>query len=172
PAAVSSAKSASMVRPGSSAVHLSATPYPAPSVRRSSDASDSSGPSLPVRTVTVTGEPPATLIVSVRLSRFRHESPTWYRSPSSFSRYRSVTSGPRLVKPHATRSLWPTTTPGTPANVVPATSNGQSLPTVRQCRPIWYHTDGTAGPRCGSSASSGLPVTEREPATTQEFEPM
>ena len=35
------------------------------------------------------------------------------------------------------------TTPGSPENVKPATSNGHSLPTVVQCRPIWYQMPGT-----------------------------
>ena len=38
-----------------------------------------------------------------------------------------MTSGPRLVKPQAMSALWPITTPGTPENVKPATSNGHSL---------------------------------------------
>ena len=33
--------------------------------------------------------------------------------------------------------------------------------TVRQCRPIWYQMPGMPVPRCGSLASSGLPVVVR-----------
>lgn len=28
----------------------------------------------------------------------------------------------------------------------------------RQCSPIWYQSEGSCGARCGSLASSGLPV--------------
>ncbi len=76
------------------------------------------------------------------------------------------------MSPHAIRSLCPITTPGIPEKPKPATSNGQSLPTTRQCRPTWYHSEGIWGARCGSLASIGLPVVVWEPATTQEFEPM
>ena len=68
--------------------------------------------------------------------------------------------------------LWPMTTPGSPEKVKPVTSYGQEAPTVRQCRPIWYHSDGIWGARCGSFASSGLPVVVYFPETTQELEPM
>ncbi len=83
-----------------------------------------------------------------------------------------MTSAPRLVKPQATSLLWPITTPGMPAKVKPETSNWQAGEAVRQCRPIWYQTEGRPGPRCGSLASSGLPVVVWFPATTQELEPM
>src|SRR6476469_391516 len=68
--------------------------------------------------------------------------------------------------------LWPMTTTGSPEKEEPATSKGQSLPTLRQCRPVWYQMPGTPGARCGSLASSGLPVLEREGPTTQELDPM
>src|SRR6266508_6076530 len=178
--------SASAVRPGSSAVQRSATAYPdrfdegvstgspeGPTGGRSlisrspMDASDSSGPSRVPPTVTVTGFPPATLMVSVRTSSGSHSPSTSYRSPSTRSRYRSVTSGPRLVKPHAMRSLWPITTPGTPENVNPARFSPHP-----QCSPIWNQIPGMVGARCGSLASNGLPVVVRDPAMTHEFEPM
>src|SRR5690242_10836206 len=73
--------------------------------------------------------------------------------------------------PQAIRWVCPMITPGTPENVKPATSNGQAADSVRQCRPIWYQMPGMPGARCGSLASSGLPVVVSEPATTQEFEP-
>ncbi len=82
-----------------------------------------------------------------------------------------MTSGPRLVNPHAMSALWPMTTPGRPENVNPETSNGQSGPTVRQCRPIWYQIPGMVTPRCGSLASRGFPVVVCSPETTQELEP-
>src|SRR5947209_6256860 len=73
--------------------------------------------------------------------------------------------------PHAIRLVWPMTTPGTPAKVKPATSNGQAGDSVWQCRPIWYQMPGRLGARCGSLASNGLPVEVRLPDTTQELEP-
>src|SRR4051794_1999005 len=69
------------------------------------------------------------------------------------------------------RWVWPMITPGTPANVKPAMSNGQADDRDRQCRPIWYQIPGTLGARCGSLASSGLPVAVSAPETTHEFEP-
>ena len=64
------------------------------------------------------------------------------------------------------------TTPGRPEKEKPETSNGHWALTVRQCSPIWYQMPGMPVPRCGSLASSGLPVLVRLPATTQELEPM
>src|SRR5262245_28311766 len=63
-------------------------------------------------------------------------------------------------------------TPGTPEKVNPVTSNGQALPGSMQCSPAWYQTDGMDGDRCGSLASSGLPVEVLTPDTTQELDPM
>lgn len=68
--------------------------------------------------------------------------------------------------------MWPITTPGIPENVKPVTSYGQAALSVRQCRPIWYQSEGNCGARCGSLASSGLPVVVYWPEITQEFEPM
>ena len=82
-----------------------------------------------------------------------------------------MTSGPRLVIPQAMRWVWPMITPGTPANVKPAMSNGQAAESDRQCRPIWYQMPGRLGARCGSLASSGLPVAVSAPETTHEFDP-
>src|SRR3954468_3630118 len=73
--------------------------------------------------------------------------------------------------PQAIRFVWPMTTPGTPANVKPATSNGHACDGVWQCRPIWYQMPGMLRARCGSLASSGLPVEVSRPDTTQELEP-
>src|SRR6185369_4869121 len=56
-------------------------------------------------------------------------------------------------------------------NVTPTTSHGQLSDTTRQCRPFMIQTDGIPKPRCGSLASSGLPLSVFEPATTQLFEP-
>src|SRR4051794_13773030 len=70
------------------------------------------------------------------------------------------------------RSLCPMTMPGKPEKLKPATSNGHFGPTVVQCRPIWYQTEGRAAPRCGSLASNGLPLGVCAPPTTHELEPM
>ncbi|GAA3098581.1 hypothetical protein GCM10020254_49970 [Streptomyces goshikiensis] len=64
------------------------------------------------------------------------------------------------------------TTPGMPEKVKPATSYWHFSETARQCRPIWYQTEGSCGERCGSFARSGFPVVVYLPETTQEFEPM
>src|SRR5512139_1046691 len=68
-------------------------------------------------------------------------------------------------------ALWPMITPGTPAKEKPLTSRGHEGETVRQLRLFWIQMPGWLTPRCGSLASSGLPVVVREPATTHEFEP-
>src|SRR3954469_8398157 len=68
--------------------------------------------------------------------------------------------------------LWPMMTPGIPAKVKPATSNGHVAETARQCSPVWYQMLGIEVPWWGSFASSGLPVVVLDPATTQELEPM
>src|SRR5690606_32991348 len=141
------------------------TPPPATSAR-SPSTSDNTGPRWVRRTVRVTSSSPATRMVSWWTARSRHSPSTWYRSPSIRSRYRSVTSWARLVKPQAIRSLWPITTPGTPENVNPLTRWPQE-----QCRPIWYQIPGMLTPRCGSLASNGAPVAVRSPCSTQELEP-
>jgi hypothetical protein len=68
--------------------------------------------------------------------------------------------------------LWPITTPGSPAKLKPDTSNGHCGPSWLQCRPTWLQMPGMVAPRCGSLASSGLPVVVCAPDTTHEFEPM
>src|SRR5919202_5676160 len=73
--------------------------------------------------------------------------------------------------PQAIRCVWPLTTPGTPAKLKPDTSKGQAGDRVWQCRPTWYQIPGRLGARCGSFASSGLPVVVSAPETTHEFEP-
>ena len=120
-----------------------------------------------LRIVSCTGSPPATVMVSCRTASGRHCPSTWYQPPSTFSRYRSVTSGLRLVKPQAMRALCPMTTPGIPENVNPSTSYPQS-----QCRPIWYQIPGIDGDRCGSLARIGLPVAVSAPDTTQLLDPI
>src|SRR5882672_7178236 len=65
------------------------------------------------------------------------------------------------------RELCPITTPGTPEKVNPSTLNGQV-----QCSPIWYQIPGIDGLRCGSLASSGLPVVVSAPPITHELDPM
>lgn len=54
-----------------------------------------------------------------------------------------MTSVRMFVRAHATRSLWPMTTPGMPENENPATSNGQLVVTVVQCSPTWYQMPGS-----------------------------
>ena len=76
------------------------------------------------------------------------------------------------MAPQAIRALCPRTTPGTPGKETPATSYGQAAPTVRQCSPFMYQIDGIEMPRWGSLASSAPPLTERDGATTQLFEPI
>ena len=68
-------------------------------------------------------------------------------------------------------ALWPMTTPGTPAKEKPLTSSGHAVDTVRQLRLFWIQMPGWLTPRCGSLASSGLPVVVRAPETAHEFEP-
>ncbi len=68
--------------------------------------------------------------------------------------------------------MCPMITPGMPEKVKPLTSNGQSSPTERQCRPIWYQMLGICGPRWGSLASRGFPDAVSLPDTTQAFDPM
>ena len=63
-------------------------------------------------------------------------------------------------------------TPGRPAKVNPATSNGQAADTVRQCSPVWYQMPGIDVPRCGSLASNGFPVVVLVPVTTHELDPI
>jgi hypothetical protein len=62
-------------------------------------------------------------------------------------------------------------TPGTPEKEKPVTSYAHSSVTFRQCSPTWYQTDGIDADRCGSLASSGLPLAVCSPATTHELEP-
>src|SRR5215217_137413 len=181
PSAWSSAKIASAVRPGVRAVQASATSYVVPSwsspcgtrpaSRTDGSTSERIGPCRVDRIVSGTSAPPRTRMVSVRVvsGSVPPSRSTW--PPTTRSRYRSVTSGARLVKPHATRALCPITTPGRPAKVNPVTSNGQSALVVRQCRPIWYQVLGACSARCGSLASSGRPVVVNRPDTTQAFEP-
>src|SRR6478736_780231 len=74
--------------------------------------------------------------------------------------------------PHAILSLWPMTTPGRPENAKPETWKGQAALTVRHWRLTWLQMPGIDRERCGSLASSGLPVVVRAPETTHELEPM
>ncbi len=133
--ALFSAKIASAVRPGVSAVHCSATALASPLGRALGITSLISGPCRVLLTVIVTGDPPATLITSSRVSSLTC-SP-WYRyvSPVTCSRNRSATSGPRFVKPQAILSVCPMTTPGSPAKVNPVTSYGHASVIARQCSP-------------------------------------
>ena len=74
-------------------------------------------------------------------------------------------SPPTFVHPHAIRSLWPSWIPRTSGSETPATS----IPGAE--RWISNHTDGVWAMMCGSFAKSGLPVTDRSPATTQLLDP-
>ena len=82
-----------------------------------------------------------------------------------------MTSAVRFVNPQAISALCPMTTPGTPENPNPATSNAHASFTVRQRSPIWCHTLGRDAPRCGSLLRSGSPLSVRAPETTHEFDP-
>src|SRR6476661_5009962 len=64
------------------------------------------------------------------------------------------------------------TTPGTPEKVKPDTRKGHAWLTWRHWRLTCDQMPGIDSARCGSFASSGLPVVVREPETTHEFEPM
>src|SRR5690625_7859001 len=88
------------------------------------------------------------------------------------SRKKSEESEARLVRPQARFAVCPITIPGIPAKPKPATSNGQWASTVRQCSPCWYQIPGTDGARCGSLASSGIPVAVCSQETTQVFDPL
>jgi hypothetical protein len=94
------------------------------------------------------------------------------------SMYRSCTSGPTFVTPHAIRSLWPTMTHGVPGNEKPRTWNGEPafLPgwasVAVHARSISYQIEGIWMPRCGSLARIGLPLAVRDPAMTQLLLPM
>src|SRR5437016_11069370 len=72
---------------------------------------------------------------------------------------------PTIVKPKPMRSLCPAATPGTPGSPAPITF--QPGPT----RCVRYRNDGLPRYRCGSFASSGLPVVVNAPLTTQLLEP-
>src|SRR3954452_7158033 len=74
--------------------------------------------------------------------------------------------------PHATLSLWPMTTPGSPEKVKPDTWKGHAALRVRHWRLTWPQMPGIERARCGSLASSGLPVVVREPETPHGWEPM
>ena len=125
------------------------------------------GPCAVARTCSGTSSSPRTRMVSSPVVSGRGRPSCSHSSPSTRSRYRSVTSGPRLVNPQAMSALWPMITPGTPENVKPATSSGHSLLTVVQCSPICIQIPGMLTPRCGSLASNGSPVSECSPSTTQ-----
>jgi hypothetical protein len=63
------------------------------------------------------------------------------------------------------RSLRPSRIPGTPGSVAPIASSPGAVSCAK------YHTGGAVRPRCGSFASSGLPLALRLPLTTQLFDP-
>ena len=81
----------------------------------------------------------------------------------------SCTSGPVLVKPHASVSLRPSTTSGTPASVAPTTLI-VAAPGRSSARWARYQVEGAVSRKCGSLASSGLPERVRAPETTQLLE--
>ncbi len=79
----------------------------------------------------------------------------------TFSTYRSSPSTIAAVSPHAMRSLCPMSTSGVDGRQAPAAfSSGEST---------WYsqNSDGICNGRCGSLASSGLPVVDFFPFTAQ-----
>ncbi|MCY1365540.1 hypothetical protein D9M69_523890 [compost metagenome] len=77
-----------------------------------------------------------------------------------------------LVNPQATWSVRPSTTKGVPGSVAPITFMPLMPPASGACRCAKYQMAGALRPRCGSLASSGWPVSLREPATTQLLEPL
>ncbi|CPU64230.1 Uncharacterised protein [Mycobacteroides abscessus] len=175
------AKTASAVRPGSSAVHWRATAY-SPSRVSSAGvstaasvagiASETIGPWSVERTSISMSSPPATRSVSVRVSSGTHSSPRRYVSSRTRSTKKSVTSAPMFVRPQASWALWPMTTPGKPANEKPATSNPHAGETSLQCSPTCAQMPGAPRARCGSFARIGLPDAVCSPETTHEFEPV
>ena len=94
-------------------------------------ASEITGPWRVARATSVTSGWPLTLMTSLKVSKAAQPFGVWYCDGSSGlmrSRYRSCTSGEVLVKPQATRSFWPSTTPGKPGIVAPATfKSGASM---------------------------------------------
>ncbi|MCY1233482.1 hypothetical protein D9M69_342990 [compost metagenome] len=158
---------------GRSAVHWNATTYCAPSGPAAADSgsatSETTGPWRVLRTFSVTSGAPLMRMVSVRVSKLAQPSGVWYwvsLPGRSRSINRSCTSGAVLVKPHAMRSLCPSTTTGMPGSVAPATSSPGAVMRAK------YHSAGACRPRCGSLASIGLPDCVCAPETTQLFEPM
>src|SRR6516225_11007637 len=75
--------------------------------------------------------------------------------------YRSSTSAPLFVNPHAIRSLCPMTTIGEPGKSNPFTFH----PGAVRCTS--YQMDGSVSSRCVSFASNGLRVAACSPLTTQ-----
>src|ERR1035438_65818 len=63
------------------------------------------------------------------------------------------------------RWLWPTTTPGAPGRVTPATARPGA------CRWAMYQMPGREYSRCMSLERIGLPEAVRLPARAHEFEP-
>ena len=177
---VSNARIASaVVRPGCSAVHASATPYPRRGGGRPSTGAagrrrrvvgdvreDRAVPGGPHRQRDVIaarrpGSSPS------RAAQRQPRAVVAPASPSTRSRNRSVTSGPRLVKPQAMSALCPMTTPGHAGEREAGDVERAVRVSVVQCRPICIQMPGSATPRCGSLASSGCPVAEWSPSTTQ-----
>ena len=130
------------------------------------------GPCRVQRDSNVTSSPPATLMTSVWTSNGTHSPLTSYSSGLSgftLSMKRSCVSTAWLVTPHAMRSLWPITTPGTPAKLKP--TNWKSHSAV-QWSPMGVQIDGIWMGRCGSLARIGMPDSVRPPPMTQLFEPI
>ena len=129
------------------------------------------GPCSVARIVIGTSSAPATLITSSITVKGRRSPSTKYPESSICSSTRSVTSGPRLVTPQPACRLCPERTAGTPGKLIPAKSKPQASETVRQCIPIWYQSEGMAGPRWGSLTSRALPVAVCAGPTAQELDP-
>ncbi len=126
------------------------------------------GPWRVVRTSIVTSGWPLTLIVSRRVSKSAQPFGVRYcfaLSGLMRSIYKSCTSGAVFVKPQAILSLRPRTTLGMPGSVAPITFR----PGADRCAK--YHNAGADNPRCGSFASSGLPLVVNAPDTAQLFDP-
>src|SRR5260370_604202 len=80
----------------------------------------------------------------------------------------SWTSAPRLVKPQAMWSLWPTMMKGVPGRAAPRKGVAAGVGGAGE---VSYQMPGTPWERCMSLERRGLPEAVWEPETTQLLEP-
>jgi hypothetical protein len=132
------------------------------------------GPWRVARTTKCSSGRPLTLKTSSRVVNGAQPSGVLYclASPGLIcSRYRSCTSGPVLVNPQATPAVRPSTTEGVPGKVAPITSSAFWPLAAGAFSRAKYQIAGAPSARCGSLASSGLPLCVCVPDTTQSLEP-